>query len=157
MFGKISATTGGATAVCSRSTVVPDKLSAIKFYHQTGFATGTLITIASGQTQQFEFANNIVNHGLYGIHADDASQKAALDLHTPGYLFVKNAVIGGAAASFPTGNYFPANLSAVGFVKAAAGDYRLAASSPYKNQGTDGTDLGADITALLTWTSGVDQ
>ena len=48
-------------------------------------------------------------------------------------------------------------LDAVGFVNAAAGDYHLAASSLYKNQGTDGIDLGADITAVLTATNGVDQ
>jgi len=133
------------------------QLTAIKFYHQTGFAERTLITIASGVTQQFEFANIIVDHGLYGIHADDASEQGALDLHMPGYLFAGNAVIGGAAASYPTGNFFPATMNNVGFVNAAGGDYRLAASSPYKNRGTDGTDLGADITAILNWTNGVDQ
>ena len=133
------------------------QLTAIKFYHQTGFAERTLITIASGVTQQFEFANIIVDHGLYGIHADDASEQGALDLHMPGYLFAGNAVIGGAAASYPTGNFFPATMNNVGFVNAAGGDYRLAASSPYKNRGTDGTDPGADITAILNWTNGVDQ
>jgi len=133
------------------------QLTAIKFYHQTGFAERTLITIASGVTQQFEFANIIVDHGLYGIHADDASEQGALDLHMPGYLFAGNAVIGGAAASYPTGNFFPATVNNVGFVNAAGGDYHLTASSPYKNQGTDGTDLGADITAILNWTNGVDQ
>ncbi|PYP98841.1 MAG: hypothetical protein DMD38_00120, partial [Gemmatimonadetes bacterium] len=133
------------------------QLTAIKFYHQTGFADRTLITIASGVTQQFEFANIIVDHGLYGIHADDASEQGALDLYMPGYVFAGNAVIGGAAASYPIGNFFPATLDAVGFVNAAGGDYRLAASSPYKGQATDGTDPGADITAVLTATSGVDQ
>ena len=133
------------------------QLTAIKFYHQTGFADNTLITIVSGVTQQFEFANNIVNHGQYGIHADNASEKTALDLYMPGYIFAGNAVIGGTAASYPIGNFFPTDLNAVGFVNAAGGDYHLTASSPYKNQGTDGTDPGADITAILTWTNGVDQ
>src|SRR5438309_2370404 len=133
------------------------QLTAIKFYHQTGFADNTLITIVSGVTQQFEFANNIVNHGQYGIHADNASEKTALDLYMPGYLFAGNAVIGGTAANYPTGNFFPATVNDVGFVNAAGGDYHLTASSPYKNQGTDGTDLGANITAVLTATSGVDQ
>jgi len=133
------------------------QLTAIKFYHQTGFADNTLITIVSGVTQQFEFADNIVNHGQYGIHADNASEKTALDLYMPGYIFAGNAVIGGTAARYPNGNFFPADLNAVGFVNAAGGDHHLAASSPYKNQGTDGTDPGADITAILTWTNGVDQ
>ncbi len=133
------------------------QLNAIKFYHQTGFADNTLITVVSGVTQQFEFANNIVNHGQYGIHADNASEIGALDLYMPGYIFARNTVIGGAAASYPIGNFFPADLSGVGFVNAAGGDYHLAASSPFKNQGTDGTDPGADITAILNWTNGVDR
>ncbi len=133
------------------------QLTAIKFYHQTGFADNSLITVVSGVTQQFEFANNIVNHGQYGIHADNASEIGALDLYMPGYIFARTAVIGGAAASYPIGNFFPADLSGVGFVNAAGGDYHLAASSPFKNQGTDGTDPGADITAILNWTNGVDR
>ena len=133
------------------------QLTAIKFYHQTGFADNTLITIVSGVTQQFEFANNIVNRGQYGIHADNASEKTALDRYMPGYIFAGNAVIGGTAASYPIGNFFPTDLNAVGFVNAAGSDYHLTASSPYKNRGTDDTDPGADITAILTWTNGVDQ
>jgi len=133
------------------------QLAAIKFYHQTGFESTTLITIVSGQTQGFEFGNNIVNYGLYGIHTPAASDGAALALYMPGYLFAGNAVIGASAANYPIANFFPATLDAVGFVNAAAGDYHLAASSLYKNQGTDGIDLGADITAVLTATSGVDQ
>jgi hypothetical protein len=35
------------------------------------------------------------------------------------------------------------------------GDYRLANSSPYKNAGTDGKDLGADIEALEAAIAGV--
>src|SRR5690606_27968964 len=36
----------------------------------------------------------------------------------------------------------------VGFVNMSGGDYRLAAGSPYKNAGSDGRDLGADVTAI---------
>ena len=35
------------------------------------------------------------------------------------------------------------------------GDYHLAASSPYKNAASDGKDIGADITAIQSLTSGV--
>jgi hypothetical protein len=35
------------------------------------------------------------------------------------------------------------------------GDYHLAAGSPYKNAGTDGKDLGADVDAVLQYTNGV--
>jgi hypothetical protein len=75
----------------------------------------------------------------------------------PGWVFAGNVLIGAPSASYPTENFFPATVNAVGFVNAAGGDYRLAASSPYKGQATDGTDPGADIDAVLFWTSGVDQ
>jgi len=135
-----------------------DQLTAIKFHHQTGFADNTMITVASGATQQFEFRNNIVAHGNFGIKSDDAGDgTATLNLHMPGWLFAGNVLIGAPSASYPAGNFFPANVAAVGFVNAAGGDYRLAASSPYKGQATDGTDPGADIAAVLFWTNGVDQ
>jgi hypothetical protein len=36
------------------------------------------------------------------------------------------------------------------------GNYALLSSSPYKNKGTDGKDLGADITALQEALAGVE-
>jgi hypothetical protein len=133
-------------------------LAAIKFYHQTGFADNTLLTIAGGVTQRFEYANNIGTHGAYGIHSDDAADgTASLDLHMPGWLFTGNVVIGAAAMSYPVGNFFPPTVDAVGFVNASGGDYQLASASQYKGDATDGTDPGADITAVRTWTNGVDR
>ena len=133
-------------------------LHAIKFYHQTGFVDETLITIASGTTQQFEFGDNVVAHGTFGIKSDDAGDGlATLNLHLPGWRFAGNVVIGAPSASYPPGNFYPAALSDVGFVDAIGGDYRLAASSPYKGQATDGADPGANMAAVLFWTNGVDQ
>ena len=135
-----------------------NQLTAIKFHHQTGFADNTLITIASGATQQFEFGDNIVAHGAFGIKSDDAGDGTpSLNLHMPGWKFAGNVVIGAPSASYPTGNFFPASINDVGFANAGGGDYRLAANSPYKGQGSNSSDPGADIAALLFWTNGVDQ
>ena len=135
-----------------------NQLTAIKFYHQTGFADNTLITIASGATQQFEFGDNIVAHGAFGIKSDDAGDGTpSLNLHMPGWKFAGNVVIGAPSASYPTGNFFPASINDVGFANAAGGDYHLSANSPYKGQGSNSSDPGADIAALLFWTNGVDQ
>src|SRR2546427_11300855 len=49
--------------------------------------------------------------------------------------------------NWPAGNFFPASLDAVGFVNRTGGGYHLSATSPYRNAGTDGKDLGADIDA----------
>lgn len=79
-----------------------------------------------------------------------------------GYTVTANALIGTTSTPpnqlWPTGNYFPANPTAVQFVNfnnGNGGDYHLQSGSPYKNMGTDGKDLGADITALQAATSGV--
>lgn len=62
----------------------------------------------------------------------------------------RNVFISGKSAGFSNTNYFPANITAVNFVNYPMGDYRLASNSPYKNAGTDGKDIGCDITALNT-------
>src|SRR5207245_11140101 len=73
--------------------------------------------------------------------------------YAPGAAFVRTAPAGGAAAAYPSDNFFPASLDLVGFLNLAGGDYHLAPSSPYKNTATDGRDLGADIDALTAATA----
>jgi hypothetical protein len=49
------------------------------------------------------------------------------------------------------GNLFPVSDGNVGFVNfnsGNGGNYALLPSSPYKNAGSDGKDLGADISAV---------
>ena len=58
---------------------------------------------------------------------------------------------------YPAGNFSRHSLTEVKFVNRHAGDYRLAAGSPYENAGTDGKDLGADIAAVTAATAGVDD
>jgi hypothetical protein len=46
---------------------------------------------------------------------------------------------------------FPQSINEVGFTNYNNGDggnYELLTNSPYKNKGTDGKDLGADIVGL---------
>ena len=103
----------------------------------------------------FFFRNNIVTHGDYGLFGTDMGEgTSTLDHYFPGYIFQKNAIIGGGSASaYPSGTFFPASLTDVGFVNAAGGDYHLDTSSPYKNAGTDGKDIGADIDAIQAATA----
>jgi hypothetical protein len=67
-----------------------------------------------------------------------------------------NALIG-ASGVWPTGNYFPPDPTAVQFAdygNGNGGDYRLSASSPYKNAGSDGADLGANVDDINQATAG---
>jgi hypothetical protein len=74
------------------------------------------------------------------------------------YVMTRNALIGGTG-TWPSGNLLPASATAVGFVNynnANGGDYTLRSTSPYHDKGTDGKDLGADISAVNTHTQGVE-
>jgi hypothetical protein len=41
------------------------------------------------------------------------------------------------------------NWALVGFVDFTTGNYKLASTSPYYNGGSDGADIGANVTAVL--------
>jgi len=42
------------------------------------------------------------------------------------------------------GNNYPSSEVNIGYVNLAAGDYRLASTSPYKGAASDGKDIGID-------------
>lgn len=68
------------------------------------------------------------------------------------YSFNHNALIaspsGYPPSTWPAGNFFPATISAVEFVNYSNRNYQLQPSSPYKGKGSDGKDLGADVSAI---------
>ncbi len=79
------------------------------------------------------------------------------------YTFNNNALVSVSSqfppSSWPTGNFFPSDPDAVDFVNyngGNGGDYTLQSTSPYKNMGTDGKDLGADIAGLNQALAGVE-
>jgi len=56
---------------------------------------------------------------------------------------------------YPPGNFFPSESELyASFVDANAGNYQLLSSSPFKNAGTDGRDIGVDWAALVTAAGG---
>ena len=62
-------------------------------------------------------------------------------------------------STWPTKNMFAKTITAVGFTDfngGNGGNYELLPSSPYKNAGTDGKDLGADIVGLESELTGVE-
>ena len=121
------------------------------FDHNTGFCTNAyLVSDGKPKTDNFVFQNNIVSYAAYGfIGSGTANANTTLAMYfNPNWVITKNVVIGGSATNYPVGSFFPANNAAVGFVNYTGGDYRLSSSSPYKNSGTDGKDLGADIDSI---------
>ncbi len=103
------------------------------------FDPNTTLGLADG----FRFIDNIVSWGVTGSGRPEGSP--TLDFYTPNATFLKNALIGRNNDLYPAGNFFPPDSAAVGFTSTVGSNFQLAASSPYRDAGTDGRDLGADI------------
>jgi hypothetical protein len=93
----------------------------------------------------FVFTNNLSTRTAYGFFGSGVGEGTrALDNNFTNWTFSRNAIVDAPAGSYPTGNFFPTSVAAVRFVNLAGGNYTLAADSPYKNAGTDGTDIGVN-------------
>ncbi|MEA2692436.1 MAG: hypothetical protein QOJ16_1823 [Acidobacteriota bacterium] len=124
------------------------------FDHNTIFQSGSLIYAAGPPNNRFAFTNNIAPHNLYGVIGDSrGSGNDTLNAYFPGVTFRRNVIAGAQTSVYPADNSYPATLAAVGFVNSAGGDYHLTAGSPYKGQGTDGKDPGADVDAVAAATA----
>jgi hypothetical protein len=114
--------------------------------HNTVFTDGTSVVYADGDpVYGFTFTNNIVPDNLWAIMGGGASEgNVTLATFFPGAVFQRNVIIGGASSLYPSGNYFPASLSLVGFID-PNGSFALSGLSPYLSAATDGTAIGGNI------------
>lgn len=105
----------------------------------------------------YRVENNLLQHNQQGISwSESLFDIEALNAAAPlGYTFFGNAIQGGTAARFPTGNFFPATLNDIGYANLALRDLRLRPSSPYWRAASDGKDIGADAAAVYQATQGV--
>ena len=118
--------------------------------HNTAFQTGNIITAEGAVHTGFVYRNNLTPHNAYGIlGTGTAPGQPTLDTCFPGAVVAKNVMVGGSAAVYPGGNFFPASLVDVGFVDYSRGDYRLSRSSRYKRAATDGRDVGVNLDELF--------
>jgi hypothetical protein len=127
---------------------------AVTIDHNTGFQSNPIVSADGIPSTNFVYQNNITPHNMYGVVGSGfASGNPTMNHFFPGFVFQKNVIVSIASSgvpqsSYPAGNYFPSDWTAVGFVNFATGNYALAPTSPYKNAGTDGKDIGADIAGL---------
>jgi hypothetical protein len=124
--------------------------SNIRFDHNTLFGDGPSVVYAdSAQVTGFTFTNNILPPETWSIMGDSESPgNGTLAAFYPGATVSRNVITGAPAAQYPANNYFPATMSAIGFVNLSGGNYRLVSGSPYNGQATDGTDVGCIIGTL---------
>jgi len=153
-------------------------LNTITINHITGFpdSTGTFLFlnnwVSNPEMYGFAFINNIVATGKYPVWSTGGglTSCAYADVPLPSlnncfrsYKFTNNALVAVPAAyppsSWPVGNMFADDMQSIGFVQASSStsaNYRLRPASPFKNRGTDGKDLGADIVGLNEALRGVE-
>lgn len=99
---------------------------------------------------EFVFTNNLTRHNSYGIIGrDHGPGNDTISAFFPGSQITSNVIADGDASQYPRGNLFPTSADFRNqFVDYAASDYRLVASSTWKKAGSDGADLGANVTTV---------
>lgn len=152
-------------------------LQNVTINHVTAFQPGAMLNIGDNTTvnqpmKNFVYLNNLVNAGPFPTQTTGGGAANCAFVGTPyivlarcfqTYQFTHNAIAGTPSnrppSEYPAGNFFPPSMTSVDFVNYAngnGGDYRLAGSSRYKNLGTDGKDIGADIDAIDAAVSGAE-
>jgi carbohydrate binding protein with CBM6 domain len=118
--------------------------------HNTIFADGSSDLYAdAAPSPGFVFTNNIMQNNAWAIMGNGASPgNGTIAAFFPGSWFLGSVIAGANPATYPGGNFYPANLDAVGFINLGGGNYRLSTSSPYLRSATDGADVGASIDAI---------
>lgn len=114
--------------------------------HNTVMQSGNIITAYGAASTGFVFTNNITPHNLYGVKGDGrASGSATLERYFPYCALRRNAIAGGQSWLYPADNLFLMTIDEAGFVDYPASDFRLIETSPVRQEGTDGSDIGASI------------
>jgi len=161
---------GGGEALEIGNTWPKNALNTITINHITAFpdpnghmiVTGNLIT--NSPMYGLVFTNNMILTGRYPVWNTEGGSASCAFLDVPissiancftTYTFANNALVATPSAfppsRYPANNMFPPTVDDVQFVNfnnGNGGNYELQPSSPYKNMGTDGKDLGADIVVL---------
>ena len=121
------------------------------FDHNTVFTDGSsAIVRRRPDGVGFVFTNNIIPDNAWAVMGTGAAEGTdTLNRFFPGATFQKNVIVSGNSSAYPAGNFFPAGVAAVGFADSADGDFALAPSSPFRNAGTDGADIGCIVTQLI--------
>jgi hypothetical protein len=155
---------------------IRDGASYVKIVHVT--AEGSIMALGVGYNFEsnpaLTFKDNIVERGVYGIKGDQEGTTALQQNFSP-YTYQKNLWVNTsdeftpptgqevtdqqllgrypnpapAANNVSYGDTFVATTwSNVGFVDRASGNYRLAPTSIYRGQASDGKDIGVDQDAI---------
>jgi hypothetical protein len=130
--------------------------------HNTSLNAGTTTSAGGDPTLFLTFQDNICGFGSYGVCGTGSGcGNGTINTYFPGSTFSHNVLIGapggpnGNPAQYPPNHWFPAGVAPVGFADAANNDYALLPTSPYYGAASDGTNIGADIDSLNSYTANV--
>jgi len=129
---------GAADLSIDHNTVIQDGT----FLHVYGSEKGATVPVRG-----LRLTNNLALHNTFGIKGDGrASGKATLAAFLPDAVVRRNALAGGPADRYPPDNDFPELPEFFQqFEDPDAADYRLRRRSRFRQAGTDGGPMGADI------------
>jgi hypothetical protein len=160
---------GGGTVFEIMNGWPKNPLNTVTINHITGFPDPTSHMMIMGNLAKnapmygLVFTNNLMITGRYPVwNTGGQTSCASKDVPISSiancfgtYRFGNNGLITPPPefppSSWPASNMFPQTIDDVGFVEynnGNGGNYALQTNSPYKNKGTDGKDLGADIVGL---------
>jgi hypothetical protein len=149
LFTEIDAAKWGADG---RFIVISDGED-INVSNNTIFASGNAITAHGAATKKFTFRGNIFSFNDYGFSGDTGVGKGVFAKYFSDGLIAENVIVNGKRIPkgdlyIPPRNFAADDFGAVGFINWQDGNYRLNANSKFKNKGSNGKDLGADIDAI---------
>jgi len=163
---------GGGTAFEILNNWTNNPLNTVTINHVTAFPNSERHMMIAGnvvknaQMYGLVFTNNLIVTGQYPIWNTGGGRASCAFLDVPvttiskcfaKSTFANNGLITPPAiyppSAWPANNLFAPSISYVEFTdynNGNGGNYELLNGSPYKNMGTDGKDLGADIVGLQT-------
>jgi hypothetical protein len=104
LFEDINSSRWGGEGAFIKITAAED----IQIDHNTALGNGSIIVAYGEATERFVFTNNVVCNNAYGIKGDGtATGTPTLDKFFKIYRVSGNAIMGGAASSYPPGNCYP--------------------------------------------------
>jgi hypothetical protein len=160
---------GNGTAIEILNTWQTNPLNSVTINHVTAFPDSASHMLTIGNTASaapmygLVFTNNLIVTGRYPVwNTGGSTSCAAGDVPLTSInncfatnIFANNGLIASPAAfppsAWPANNMFPPTIPDVDFANynnGNGGNYQLMPSSSYKNLGTDGKDLGANIVQL---------
>jgi hypothetical protein len=169
---------GGGAAFLVLNGWPTNPLNNLTINHVTAFpyVNSHMLVVGNLDTNEsmygFVFTNNLVTAGQGPVWNTGGGTASCAYYDVPitsiskcftTYVFKNNGLVGSTSqyppSSWPAGNMFQDTTEGAGIVSFNAGnggDYALSSTSPFKNKGSDGKDLGADIPGLDAALAGVE-